>query len=185
MALEDLQDWNIDLTKDLDMQDLRGKTWEFQEVLADHFGQDVFRSLEGLAQIFDSSEGGLTLRGYDHTFQYRRATDDVMTFSDYESIRNLCTGFNKEVLTKMKDAGDLVGAYLLYGFHTPQQASFFTPETDFFLRPVNAMNFLCGKNKDGGPVEFYFNYKLNKHPFKKEVKLVYAPDMCLVRVEHL
>ena len=184
MELDDLEHWPISLVDGFDFEKLRHQAWGVEGVVKALNGEDSFRSLPGILANFDSVEGGITLVPYEETAKCRDQLSAVLTEQAYGIIRKLCISFNQQVLGPMGQIEGLVNSYLLYGFETPREASFFDSEAGFFLRPGNVMNFLCRKNTGGGVVELFFKYNDDTGRSRyRTVMLTFDPAEKVVEVE--
>jgi hypothetical protein len=112
--------------------------------------------------VFDLVEGGLTLRPFGELKdELRNKVTDICAHHEYDAIRGLCIGFTGKVLRKVSSAGELQDAFIYGGgMGGPEELSFMA-NYDFYLRPANVINFLCGNRTEGGaPMELYFRYQL-------------------------
>lgn len=201
----------LDLTNELDMESLRTKAWDFEIVLRNFYRRaeesspgpfstrraaSLFWSGDSISWVYHLKNGGLTLRPFENLEQ---GVVDKMPMSreDYDSIQNVCNKFTDTVLTKMYTIGKLndnfVGrlddAFICVGdMGGPEEVSF-KNEYGFYLKPGNVLNFLCGDNGDGGPMELYFRYNLcrydDKNPKFQELELQYDPVKKMVKVQDI
>lgn len=166
----------VDLTPGKKVSDLRNLSWKIETVLREFLRDGRFNSAADVRTVYETVGVGLTLKDYDTLTPSQKVN---VSKGGYNSVRDACTNFEREVLQKIHQAGKLNDAYICVGdMGGPEEVSFLDRD-GFYLRPPILLDFLCGKNTAGGPEDFGLRYSVklgeNESVFH-EFNLSYNPE---------
>ncbi len=169
----------------LDILATRETAWNIEEVLRQKLPDGGFYCADDVRKVYEVTECGLIFPEYD---LLEKEQKDSLTVSkiEYNALRETHSKTATAFLKKIRDAGKLHDAYIAVGdMGGPEEKSFFD-QKGFYLRPPVLLNFLSGKNRDGGPEDFGLRYSVelreNESAFH-EFNLKYNPKGKVLTIE--